>query len=80
MAVVTVRLFAALREIAGASEVEAQGSDAGEVLDALAARFGERFERLARAGSIIVDGERAGPATQLAGGESVAVLPPVSGG
>ena len=32
---IKVRLFAALRELAGASEVEAEGRTAGEVADAL---------------------------------------------
>jgi len=80
MTVVRVRLFAALRELAGSGEVEAEGATVGEVVDVLAARFGERFERIARVGSIIVDGERASPGTALDGGEQVALLPPVSGG
>jgi MoaD family protein len=80
MALVRVRLFAALREIAGAPNVEAEGDTVGEVIDALAARYGERFEKVARAGSAVVDGERAGPSRSLSGGEEVALLPPVSGG
>jgi MoaD family protein len=77
---VRVRLFAALREIAGAPNVEAEGHTVGEVIDALAARYGERFDAVARAGSAVVDGERAEPSRPLAGGEEVALLPPVSGG
>ena len=80
MAVVKVRLFAALRDLAGSSEVEAEGANVGEVVAALSARFGERFERVARAGSVVVDGERAEPAAPLADGDEVALLPPVSGG
>jgi MoaD family protein len=80
MSVVKVRLFAALRDLAGSSEVEAEGSNVGEVVDGLSARFGERFAAIARSGSVIVDGERSGRATPLAGDEEVAVLPPVSGG
>ena len=80
MAIVRVRLFAALRDLAGAGEVEAEGATVAEVVDALAARFGERFERIARAGSVVVDGERARSDTALGGGEQVALLPPVSGG
>ena len=52
----------------------------GEVVDALCARYGERFERVARVGSVVVDGERAELASRLTGGEEVALLPPVSGG
>jgi MoaD family protein len=80
MALVRVRLFAALREIAGAPNVEAEGDTVGAVIDALAARYGERFEAIARAGSAVVNAERADPSRQLAGGEEVALLPPVSGG
>jgi MoaD family protein len=78
--VVKVRLFAALREAAGASEVEATGKTAGEVADALSARFGERFAKIAAVGSIVVNGERATRDTPVAEGDEVAILPPVSGG
>jgi MoaD family protein len=78
--VVRVRLFAALRELAGASEVEAEGRTAGEVADALSARFGERFGQIAAVGSLVVNGERAARATPVAEGDEVALLPPVSGG
>jgi MoaD family protein len=80
MTEVRVRLFAALRDLAGASEVQAEGSTAGEVLDELCARYGERFASVARAGSIVVEGERARVDRPLAHGELVALLPPVSGG
>jgi MoaD family protein len=80
MALVRVRLFAALREIAGAPNVEAEGDTVGEVIDALAARYGERFEAIARAGSAVVDAERAEPSRPITDGEEVALLPPVSGG
>lgn len=75
-----VRLFAALRELAGASEVEAGGSTVAEVLAELSERFGEKFAAIARAGSVVVDGERASPGRPLSGREEVAILPPVSGG
>lgn len=80
MAVVKVRLFAALRDLANASEVEANGGSVGEVVDDLCARFDERFAAIARVGSVVVDGERAEPGTVLDGTEEVALLPPVSGG
>jgi molybdopterin converting factor small subunit len=80
MTVVKVRLFAALRELARGSEVDAAGTTAGEVLDDLCFRYGERFARVARAGSIVVDGERADADRSLTGSEEVAILPPVSGG
>jgi MoaD family protein len=80
MTLVRVRLFAALRDLAGQSLVEAEGATVAEVVNALSARYGERFERVARAGSAVVDGERAEPSTPLAGGQEVALLPPMSGG
>ena len=80
MPLVRVRLFAALREIAGASNVEAEGETVGELIDALAARFGERFGDIATAGSAVVDAERADASRRLSEGEEVALLPPVSGG
>jgi len=75
-----VRLFAALRELAGASEVEASGATVGAIVDELASRYGERFGEIARAGSAVVDGERADPSRPVQEGEEVALLPPVSGG
>jgi len=77
---IRVRLFAALREEAGASAVEAPGRTAGEVVDALSARYGERFARIAAVGSIVVNGERAERSTPVAEGDEIALLPPVSGG
>jgi sulfur-carrier protein len=77
---VTVRLFAALRELAGSSRVDAEGATVGDVVEALSARFGERFAGVARVGSAVVDGERADPSTPLAEGQELALLPPVSGG
>jgi molybdopterin synthase catalytic subunit len=80
MSRVSVRLFAALREAARANEVAAEGATVGEVVEELSARYGERFGAIARAGTVVVDGERASPDTALRGGEQVALLPPVSGG
>jgi sulfur-carrier protein len=77
---VTVRLFAALRELAGSSHVDAQGDTVGDVVEALSARFGDRFAGVARVGSAVVDGERADASTPLADGQEMALLPPVSGG
>ena len=77
---IRVKLFAALRELAGASEVEAEGRTAGEVADALSERFGDRFAQIAAVGSLVVNGERATRSTAVAAGDEVALLPPVSGG
>jgi MoaD family protein len=77
---VRVRLFAALRELAGASEVEAEGRSAGDVIDVLSSRYGERFTQIAAVGTVVVNGERASRSTPVAAGDEVALLPPVSGG
>jgi len=78
--VVRVRLFAALREAAGASEVEVSGRTVGDVVDALGAAHGERFAAVAAVSSFVVNGERATRSTPIAKGDEVALLPPVSGG
>jgi MoaD family protein len=80
MTTVRVRLFAALRELAGASDVEASGATVGDVVTSLSERYGERFAKVARAGSVVVDGERVPTDRALADGDEVALLPPVSGG
>ena len=80
MTTIQVRLFAALRELAGASEVEAEGTSAGDVIDVLSSRYGERFSQIAAVGSVVVNGERASRSTPIAAGDEVALLPPVSGG
>jgi MoaD family protein len=77
---VHVRLFAALRELAGASSVPASGRTVGEIADAVAADHGERFAAIVAVSSYVVNGERASRTTVVADGDDVAILPPVSGG
>ena len=77
---IQVRLFAALRELAGTARVEGAGRSAGEVADGLAATYGERFAAIAAVSSFVVNGERAARDTPVAEGDEVAILPPVSGG
>lgn len=77
---VRVRLFAALREIAGASHVEAEGRSVGDVADALARIHGERFAQIAAVSTFVLNGERAERGAPVADGDEVAILPPVSGG
>ncbi len=77
---IRVRLFAALREAAGASEVRAAGRSVGEIVDALSAVYGERFAAIAAASSFVVNEERATRTTPVAEGDELAILPPVSGG
>jgi MoaD family protein len=78
--VVAVRLFASLRELAGASRLEVEAADVGELLGGLSARFGPEFDRIMAAGAVIVHGEPAPRTRRLDPGDEVALLPPVSGG
>jgi molybdopterin synthase sulfur carrier subunit len=75
-----LRLFANLREIAGAAVVEIPGDTVADVLAAAVDRFGADFGRALGPAQVWVDGHRA-PTTAAVGAESeVAVIPPVSGG
>ena len=79
---VTVRLFARLREIAGASELDRQvpeGATARVVWDGLVQEFPE-FGVYSTSTSVAVNEEYARMATAVKGGDEVAFLPPVSGG
>lgn len=76
-----MRLFAALRELADASELtDAEGRTVGELVGALERRYGERFTRIAEVSTFVVNGERASREAPVADGDEVAILPPVSGG
>jgi molybdopterin synthase sulfur carrier subunit len=77
---INVRLFAALRELAGSSRVEASGRTVGDIADQLSAANGERFAAIVSVASFVVNGERASRSTVVAEGDEVAILPPVSGG
>ena len=75
-----VRLFAALRDLAGEREFDVPGATPGEIVETLTEKFGERFGAIAAAGSVVVNGERASLDAALDDGDVVALLPPVSGG
>ncbi|HEX6844629.1 MAG TPA: MoaD/ThiS family protein [Actinomycetota bacterium] len=77
---VRVRLFAALRELAGSGEVTAEGRTVGEVADAVAGVYGDRFAKIAGVSTFVLNGERAARETPIADGDEMAILPPVSGG
>ena len=79
---VTIRLFAQLREVTGASELTrlmADGSTAGDTWQALVAEFPALADHT-RSLSVAVNEEYAKPTTALRDGDEVAFLPPVSGG
>jgi MoaD family protein len=75
-----IKLFAALRDIAGTSLLDVDAPDVATLREDLSAKFGEEFERILAAGAVIVDGEKADPGRSLKPGDEVALLPPVSGG
>jgi molybdopterin converting factor small subunit len=78
---VRIRLFAALREMAGASWLEdQQAPDVDALLRSLGRQFGTEFERVARAGAAVVNGEPAPIDAALGPDDEVTLLPPVSGG
>ena len=75
-----VRLFANLREIAGASRVDIEGETVGEVVTALASRYGRDFERRLDTARIWKNGVEGGVDDPVTDGDELAVIPPVSGG
>lgn len=79
---VTVRLFARLREIAGAAEMRREvpaGATARTVWDALVQDFPE-LAAYATSISVAVNEEYASKTTAITDGDEVAFLPPISGG
>jgi molybdopterin converting factor subunit 1 len=79
---VTIRLFARLRDIAGAAELNrniAAGATAADVWHGLVGEFPELgvYEKLI---STAVNADYAKMSTRLADNDEVAFLPPVSGG
>ena len=80
---VTVRLFARLRELAGASELHQElpdGAMARTAWECARARAALRFAEYEAAISCAVNEEYARLTTPLKHGDEVAFLPPVSGG
>lgn len=80
---VTVRLFAVLRERAGRDSIEVEleeGATVAEALAELSARpeLGDLLDRMPV--RMAVNRDYADPDTQLASGDEVALVPPVSGG
>src|SRR3954470_7119095 len=73
--VVSVRLFAGLRERAGSERIEVELPDGATVADLLAA-----MELAPRSCVAAVNREYAGPDTPIGAGDEVALVPPVSGG
>lgn len=79
---VKVRLFARLRELTGASELNREAPDGATARDVWS-RLAREFPSIAdyeRAVSCAVNEEYASMTTVLRDGDEIAFLPPVSGG
>lgn len=79
---VQVRLFAAVREAAGAAETTAEAGPLPAVLTELRERYGERFATRLAVCSVLVDGTAfpADATVEVPDGAEIAILPPFSGG
>lgn len=81
MAVVTVRAFAALREVVGQTH-QVEAPHVAALLAALAEEHGAEFTRRMQRATVVVDDEPVSPddATPLRDGAEVVLLPPFAGG
>jgi len=79
---VRLLLFASARDAAGCASETIEAATLGALLDEARARFGGDFTAVLEHARVWVNGDEPadGDATQLAEGDEVAVLPPVSGG
>ncbi len=75
-----LRLFANLREIAGASRLDVPGSTVSEVVEAAAEKFGSEFRAGLATARVWLNGEEAEMGAQVGDEDEVVLLPPVSGG
>lgn len=80
MARVTLRLFAGAREAAGTGRETIDAPSVVAVLDEAVSRFGPEFQKVLDASRVWINGDAVEGDQQLADGDEVAVLPPVSGG
>ncbi len=77
---ITLRLFASIREIAGLNEIDIEAQTVGEVIELAVEKFGPDFAQVLPACRIWVNGEPADETDKVVTGDEVAILPPVSGG
>jgi sulfur-carrier protein len=79
---ISVKLFAAARQIAGCEAIEVElpdGATVGQLRQAIARQF-PNIDRTAEHCLFAVDNQYADNSTPLAPGSEVACIPPVSGG
>ena len=77
---VTLRLFASIREIAGVNQIDFDAETVGEVVGLAVEKFGPDFASILPACRIWVNGNPAKEVDKVFDSDEVAILPPVSGG
>ena len=77
---VTLRLFASIREIAGVNQIDFDAETVGEVVELAVEKFGPDFASILPACRIWVNGNPAKEDDKVFDSDEVAILPPVSGG
>jgi molybdopterin synthase sulfur carrier subunit len=77
---VTLRLFASIREVAGTGTAEFEARTVGDLIDQASAKFGESFVALLPSCRVWVNGEPAEQSETVESGDEIALLPPISGG
>ena len=77
---VTLRLFASIREIAGVNQIDFDAETVGEVVGLAVEKFGPDFASILPACRIWVNGNPAKDDDKVFDSDEIAILPPVSGG
>ena len=77
---VTLRLFASIREIAGVNQIDLDAETVGEVVELAVEKFGLDFKSILPVCRIWVNGNPAKDDDKVFDSDEVAILPPVSGG
>ncbi len=77
---VTLRLFASIREIAGVNQIDFDAETVREVVELAVEKFGPDFASILPACRIWVNGNPAKEDDKVFDTDEVAILPPVSGG
>ncbi len=77
---VTLRLFASIREIAGVNQIDLDAETVGEVVELAVEKFGPDFKSILPVCRIWVNGNPAKDDDKVFDNDEVAILPPVSGG
>ena len=77
---VSLRLFASIREIAGVNQIDFDAETVGEVVGLAVEKFGPDFASILPACRIWVNGNPAKEDDKVCDSDEVAILPPVSGG